>query len=149
MDPVALVRKLFPGVYRIACQTGAPVIPISTMVYDNICYVSRGAALHLERFEQQEGLNLLRDTLATLKWYIMENYGPTTRETLLCGKTPNKYWEGHINDYIAKQTIYEGEEEAHAHFVDEADKEYEEVSHLLEHIQPSIRTAFLFNKRLW
>lgn len=146
MSPNLLVRKLFSGVYRIARLTGVPVIPIGTMVYDDICYVSRGAALHLNHFEQQEALCLLRDTLATLKWEIMEKYGHTTREAILCGQFPNQYWDEHLKNYIAKQTIYENEEEAHAHFVDKADMDYEEVSGHLARIQPNIHTAFLFSK---
>lgn len=90
----------------------------------------------------------MRNTLATLKWDIMETYGSTTRETLLCGQAPDEYWYKHIEVYIAKQTVYEREEEDHAHFIDRADIEHKAVSHHLERIMPSLKTAFLFSKRL-
>lgn len=147
MSPNLLVRKLFSGVYRIACETCAPVIPMGTMLYDGIFYVSRGAPLHLEKFERQAGLNLLRDSLATLKWELMEQYGQTTREKLLCGQDPTMYWARHLENYIAKQTVYEREEEAHAHFMDQADIEHEEVSRHLAYVPPNTKTAFLFSKK--
>lgn len=86
MSENQLVRKLYPGVYRIATMTGAPVIPISTMMYGDRFYVSRGKALYFSQLNQQDALRVLRDSLATLKWEIMEKYGADIRENLLQGE---------------------------------------------------------------
>lgn len=149
MSENQLVRKLYPGVYRIAAMTGAPVIPISTMMYGDRFYVSRGKALYLSQLDQPEALQELRDSLATLKWEIMEIYGSSTRDGLLNGRTPADYWHDHIEDYIAKQKVYGREEESHAHFMDRDDIEQ---MHAFEHLStliPSTRNAFLFNKELY
>lgn len=146
-SPNLLVRKLFSGVFRIAKQTGAPIIPISTMVYDDVCYVSRGEPIYVDDYNQQEGLSILRDSLAALKWEIMEEYGKTTRKELLNGTLPDEYWNDHLKDYIAKQTIYEREEENNAHFIDASDIEYEQYLHHMDSIMPRCENAFLFNKR--
>ena len=144
MSENLLVRKLFPGIYQIAIQTNAPVIPISTMMYGNMFYVNKGQALFFNDIEQQEGLKRLRDTLATLKWEIMERYGVTTREELLYGKEPADYWHEHVENYIAKQTVYEREEESHAHFMDKGDIERMKIVNDFKHLVPNINNAFLF-----
>ena len=146
MSPNLLVRKLFPGVYKLACMSRVPVIPISTMMYDNRFYVSRGKPLYLYSYRQDEGLTILRDTLATLKWEIMEQYGSSTRAALLQGQEPEEFWTNHIENYIAKQTIYEREEEENAHYIDDADIEQFQVQEDLRRLKPSRNNAFLFGK---
>ena len=146
MSPNQIVRKLYSGVYRISREAKVPVIPISTMMYGNKFYVSRGQALHLHSMEQQEALTVLRDNMATLKWEIMETYGFSTREALLEGKTPEAYWEDHLENYIAKQKVYEREEESHAHFMDKADIEQIEAFEYRDHLIPRKENAFLFRQ---
>lgn len=147
MSENQLVRKLYPGVYRISAISGAPVIPISTMMYGDKFYVSRGKALYLAELDQQDALRKLRDSLAALKWEIMERYGVDTRENLLRGKTPDAYWADHIEDYIAKQKVYEREEESHAHFMDKDEIERMHAFKDLRKISPNLNNAFLFNTR--
>ena len=149
MSENQLVRKLYPGVYRIAALSGAPVIPISTMMYGDRFYVSKGKALYLDRLNQQEALRELRDSLATLKWEIMEKYGADTRDNLLRGQAPDDYWHEHIENYIAKQKVYEREEESHAHFMDRDDIEYAQAFEHLSTLIPNSNNAFLFSKKLY
>ena len=149
MSENQLVRKLYPGVYRIAALSGAPVIPISTMMYGDKFYVSRGKAMYLSRLDQKDALRELRDSLATLKWEIMERYGTSTREGLLHGRVPADYWNDHIEDYIAKQKVYEREEESHAHFMDKDDVEQIQAFEHLSALVPCTENAFLFNKTLY
>lgn len=149
MSENLLVRKLYPGVYRIAALTKAPVIPISTMMYSDKFYVSKGQALYLHHLEQEEALGQLRDALATLKWELMEKYGTDTRENLLQGREPSDYWSEHIESYIAEQKVYEREEESHAHFMDAADIEQAQAFEHLANLKPCYDNAFLFNKRLY
>lgn len=149
MSENQLVRKLYPGVYRIAALSGAPVIPISTMMYGDRFYVSKGKALYLDRFTQQEALRELRDSLATLKWEIMEKYGADTRDNLLQGHAPDDYWHEHVENYIAKQKVYEREEESHAHFMDREDIEYEQAFEHLLTLIPNSNNAFLFSKQFY
>lgn len=149
MSENLLVRKLYPGVFRIAAMTGVPVIPISTMMYGNRFYVNRGKALNLSRLDQRTALSELRDSLATMKWEIMERYGFATREDLLNGQAPSDYWRDHIEGYIAKQKVYEREEESHAHFMDKDDIEQIQAFEHLSALIPCKENAFLFNKRLY
>ena len=79
----------------------------------------------------------------------MEKHGQSTREDLLNGQSPADYWHEHIEDYIAKQTVYEREEESHAHFMDKADVEQAQAFNHLSMLIPSVHNAFLFNKTLY
>ena len=108
--------------------------------------MSRGTPLHLDGFNQDEGLSLLRDALATLKWEIMERYGASTREELLHGQEPDALWTDHIENYIAKQKIYEREEESHAHYMKKADIEQIQAFEHLMRLIPNKNNAFLFSK---
>ena len=127
MSENLLVRKMYPGVYRIASLTKAPVIPISTMVYDNVLYAIRGEKISLHEYEINDGLTVLRDTLASMKWELMEKYGKTSRADLLKDLTPEEYWENFIKEYEATQIVYEHEVEKNDHFLDKDDFAYIEV----------------------
>lgn len=147
MSENQLVRKLYPGVYRIAAAANVPIIPVSTMMYDKKLYVNIGAALW--KMKQQDTLIQLRDSMASLKWEIMERWGKDTREHLLGDSSPEDYWQNHIDSYIAEQTIYEHEEESKAHYMDKDDKEQAQAFEHLQLLSPNRKTAFLFNKRLY
>lgn len=55
----------------------------------------------MEGLSEQEGNALLRDTMATWYFLLMEKYGQTTREELLAGfETTDDAWE----DYVAMHT---------------------------------------------
>lgn len=144
MSQALLVLKLYSGVARMAKGAHVPVIPIATMMYGEQFFVNRGEAINLYEYTQEDGLLLLRDTLASLKWEIMELYGHTTREALLEGMKPSAWWDKHISDYIARQEIYDIEEDW-AHFVDDEDKKQAQVAGIT--LKPNFRNAFLFDKR--
>ena len=147
MSENLLVRKLYPGIFRIATLAKVPVIPISTMMYGNRFYISRGCPLFLHQMVEQEALEKLRNTLATLKWEIMEKYGVDTRGNILQGQKPEDYWINHIENYISKQKVYEREEESHAHFMDEKDVEQAQIIECLHKLTPTRNNAFLFRRQ--
>lgn len=149
MSENQLVRKLYPGVYRIAAAANVPIIPISTMMYDKKLYVNIGAAIFCQSMKQQDLLIQLRDSMASLKWAIMESYGRDTRKHLLGRLSPEEYWRDHIDSYIAKQTVYEYEEERKAHYMDADDIEQAQAFEHLGLLSTKKENAFLFNKRLY
>lgn len=147
MSENQIVRGLFPGVYKLAHTSQVPVIPMATMIYNGICYVSRGEPLRLDQHEKSAGITLLRDTMATMKWELMERYGVSTRNELLDGKTPEDYWHDHVENYIATQGIYEREAEATAHYQSPQDREQAAVKAHLDQLIPCPENAFLFRSR--
>lgn len=72
--------------------------------------------------------------------YIFIDRFPVTRS----GKV--NYWEEHLENYIARQEVYEREEESHAHYMDKNDIEQLQAFEFLDHLIPSKDNAFMFRK---
>jgi len=141
-----LVLQLFGGIYDVAKATGAVVVPIATHLEGKFVYVSTGEALDIVNYEKTEGLAVLRDEMATLKWELMERYSNVTRKELLKEKTPEEYWHDYIEHLISEVDFYDREVEDNAHFRSKEQKEYEAVCTHLEKVEPRMENAFLWRK---
>lgn len=139
-----LVLQLFGGIYDVAKETGAVVVPVATHLEGKHVYVSTGDALDISGYDKTEGLAVLRDKMATLKWELMERYSNVSRSELLKEKTPEEYWHGYIEHLISEVDFYDREVEDNAHFRSEEQKEYEAVCAHLERVEPRKENAFLF-----
>lgn len=62
-----IVQKLFPGVYDVAKQSGALVVPVVIIQESNKVYAKVCDAFDITQYERQEGLDTLRDLMATPK----------------------------------------------------------------------------------
>ena len=132
MSENLLVRKMYHGVYKVAVSMKVPIVPIATMVYGQNLYAIRGKYFYINDYDKESALAIIRDTLASLKWELMEQYGKTTREELLKGKNPDEYWDDFIQEYISTQKLYVHEQEKKDHYLDTGDKELIEVSNTME-----------------
>lgn len=102
--PDKLILELWPGAYRIAKETGSKIVPVIHYLADphkkykgNVIHTVVADPISMEGLSEQEGLALLRDTMATWYFLLMEKYGRTTREELL-GEfaTADDAWESYI-----------------------------------------------------
>lgn len=143
-----LMNKLFPGVYDVAKATGALVVPIASVIVDDNIYAMRGQAFDITQYERKEGMIVLRDNLATLRYEIIEEKAQDLRDNLPKGKKAEEYWEKRTNDLMAEVEFYDYEEELHTKFIDKNITEYCDVFAHLQNIPINYNTAFLFNKRL-
>lgn len=141
-----LVLQLFGGIYDIAKETGAVVVPVATHLEGKYVYASVGEALDIAAFEKADGLTVLRDEMATLKWELMERYSNVTRKELLKEKTPEEYWHDYIEHLISEVEFYDRDVEDNAHFRSKEQKEYEAVCAHLEEVVPKRENAFLWRK---
>lgn len=89
--PDKLLLDFWPGAYRIAKETGSKIIPVIHYLADPHKKY-KGNVIHTVIAEpiccgggEAEVLELLRDTIATWYWLLMERYGRSTRQELLCG----------------------------------------------------------------
>ena len=139
-----LILQLFGGIYDIAKETGAVVVPVATHLEGKYVFVSVGEALDIAVYKKTEGLAVLRDEMATLKWELMERYSYVTRNELLKGKTPEEYWHDYIEHLISEVDFYDREVEDNAHFRSKEQKEYEAVCTHLEKVVPRMENAFLW-----
>lgn len=84
--------NLFPGIYRIACETGARVVPVVHYIRDctnneknNLIHTVVDDPIRIDDLSEDAALQLIRETLATWFYLMMDVYGKSTRDELLNG----------------------------------------------------------------
>jgi hypothetical protein len=141
-----VVQKLFPGVYDVAKETGAVVVPIATIQEGKNVYASVLDAFDICQHDKQEGLNILRDKLATEKYELMDKYSHMNRSNIGNSK---QYWNNFLDELISTANgLYDYEIENVAHYQDKRETTYQQAFEHLNNIEINKQSAFLFNKRL-
>lgn len=115
-SPNALLIDLWPGVYRIAKETGAKVVPVAHYLGD-LTEKDKNEKIHtvidepidISKMDEKEALTLIRDTLASWHYLMMERYGKTTRDELLKGENPNDVWERLLEERVKTADRYDKE----------------------------------------
>lgn len=141
-----VVQKLFPGIYYLAKDTNALVVPIAIIqeckdVYSKVC-----EPFDICRYDKQEGLDTLRDLMATAKYELMEEHSQICRSEIGDVKA---YWQNEMDELVnSLLPFYDFEIENSSQYIDKNETTYEQAFEHLDAIQPTAQTAFLFNKRL-
>lgn len=93
-----LVLDLWPGIYRIAKETGAPIVPIVHYLRDkgpktfknkikptedDIIHTVVDDPIKIDDLSEKAALEYLRDVMATWLYLMIERYGHITREELI------------------------------------------------------------------
>lgn len=122
-SPNALLIDLWPGIYRIACETGAKVVPVVHYLRDNIA--SKNNPIHtviddpirIDDMPERVALDYIRDVLATWYYLMMEIYGSSTREEALNGAaTATQAWEQQLQERVNTVARYDQEIELWADY---------------------------------
>ena len=106
--PDKLLLDFWPGAYRLAKETGCKIVPVIHYLADphkkykgNVIHTVIANPISMDGLDEKEGCSLLRDTMATWYFLMMEKYGQTTRKELLDGfDSADDAWE----DYMAMHT---------------------------------------------
>lgn len=132
-SPNVIVTKLFSGVYTLAKETGSLVMPIGYHLDENSnlnqkpCYGILEEAFDITKYSEKEGLEILREKLATIKWELMEKYSTYKREEIDHGQDLNHEWDNYIESLINQTKWFNKEEEAKAYYKPKNEKDYQEV----------------------
>lgn len=118
------IISLWPGIYRIAKQTGAKIVPVVHYTRDmlnkdknNIIHTVIDDPIDISQMSEKETLELLRDTMATWYMLMMEKYGKSTRKKELNGfETSAEAWEEHLKQRIQTANRYDIEIETCADY---------------------------------
>lgn len=122
-SPSALVIDLWPGIYRIACETGAKVVPIVHYLRDNS--PSKHNPIHtvvddpirIDDLSECAALDYIRDVLATWYYLMMEAYGASTRDKILQDSSNTiEAWERQMAERLDTVARYDKEIELLADF---------------------------------
>lgn len=103
-SPNELLIDFWPGVYRIAKETGAEVIPMvhyvsdpSKKTKDNVIHTVVDDPISIAHLPEEQALELLREKMGTWYYLMMEKYGQSTRAEVLKGfSTSQEAWEEHL-----------------------------------------------------
>ena len=109
------IIQLWPGIYRIAKKTGAKVVPIVHYSVDmlnkdknNIIHTVIDDPIDISNLSEEEALTLLRDTMATWSYLMMEKYGKSTRKKEVgTHKTSQEAWEEHLIERVKTADRYD------------------------------------------
>lgn len=116
-SPNALIIDLWPGIYRIACETGAKVVPVVHYIRDctvkeknNPIHTVVDDPIRIDDLSEQAALNLIRDILATWFYLMMDIYGKSTRAEILNGcATATEAWEHRLTALVKTAACYDTE----------------------------------------
>ena len=86
-----LVLKLYPGIYKLAKQKNAIIVPIASIQVDNNCYSKRMNPIDITKYDEREALEYLRDTLATGKLDLMMRYANDSWKNV----SEENYWKNY------------------------------------------------------
>lgn len=116
-SPHTLILDLWPGIYRIACETGAKVIPVVHYIRDctakgknNPIHTVVDDPIRIDDLPERAALEMLRDVLGTWFYLMMDVYGKSTREDVLNGHaTSVQAWEQSLTERINTVDRYDVE----------------------------------------
>lgn len=122
-EPERLLIDFWPGIYRIAKENDTKIVPVVHYLKD-VTTKSKKEKIHtviddpmsITHLNEEDGLRLLRDKIATWIYLMMEKYGKTTREETLNGLTHDEYWESVLKGLIKTALFYDLEIELKADY---------------------------------
>ena len=145
-SPNQLMSGFFPGVYDVAKESGALVVPIATYRNGKKAYGIMEEAFDICAYDRQTGLQVLRDKLATLQYEMMEQYGQAKRTDFPYGTEADAYWKNYVDDLMAQVKYYDYDVELHTKYVDKNITPPEEAFAFLETLEVKKENAFLWRR---
>ena len=97
-----LIQKLFAGPYKLSKKTNIEVVPISTFneYGSKFIYSSVGEPLELYKYDKEEALRILRDSMATLKYIQIEKHASRVIRQDLPENARELFMEERKNEYL-------------------------------------------------
>ncbi len=125
-SPNQLALPLWNGVYRLAQETGAKIVPIIHYIADptytmdkksNPMHTVVDDAIDVKLLSQDQVLEKIRDSFSTWHYLMMEKYGKTTREELVGSfATSQEAWEDQLRKRVQTADKYDIEIETTADY---------------------------------
>lgn len=106
-SPNKIVLELYPGIWEIAKEANAVIVPIGTLKDEGRIFSSVGEAISPNGISEREGIIILRDTLATLKWNLMERASSFPSTFVPHGDEGLDYWKSVIDKEIDSVKYYD------------------------------------------
>lgn len=151
-DPNAILEHLWPGIYHIAKDINGIIMPIASlnknMKIDNDkhkkVYSILGKPIDITEYSEEEGLEIVRDAMATYKYELLDKYSKSKRDTI---GDPELYWNNYVKELIeTSKGLYDYRIENSAQYNPKGIVDESEVFKPLENITPSIENSKIYVK---
>ena len=146
-SPNELVSGLFSGVYEVARRSGALIVPIATYRNGKKAYGIREEAFDICQYEKEEGMQILRDKMATMQYELMEGCGTCRRDEFPYGDEADKYWKDYIDGLMAEVKFYDYEVELHTKYRPKGITSPKEAFSFMRNLEPKKENLFLYERR--
>lgn len=141
------VMKCFTGAVDVAVNTNAEIVPIAIEQNDNVFYINIGKNIDVKRDYNCvntkesiiDGSYKLRDSLATLKWQIWEDYCKERRDNI-----PNDYYQKFLEDRFREYPDFNIDIIESRYFKDKNIVDADEVYSFQKSLKPNYNNAFLY-----
>lgn len=147
ISPNQPVMHLFPGAVEMARECDADIVPFAVGRNGKTYYVNIGANIRFDKDDptgKYELTAMLRNTLATLKWEIIEKIPPLKRNEM-----PDDYGQKYLGEVMGTQVAtYSVQDVLDTKFNPKGQVEPTEAFAIFDQMKPSFQNAYLFNKRL-
>lgn len=113
--PERLLIDLWPGVYRMATESGCPVVPVihylrdaHSKAKDNLIHTVIDDPIDMTAFSEDQGIRYLRDVIASWYYLMMERYGKSTRAEVLKGfDMADDAWDDYLEMHTRAVPYYD------------------------------------------
>lgn len=142
-SPNELLLDFWPGVYRIAKENNALIVPMVHYTEDKSDMASTihtvvDDPIDISKMSEKEGIELLREKMGTWYYLMMEQYGQTTREELLEGyNSSQEAWEEHLKRRVKTADRYDLEIELSADYRPKNKVRAEDVFESIATLEPT------------
>lgn len=145
-SPNELISGLFSGIYDVAQKSGALVVPIATYRSGKKSYGIREEAFDILQYDKEQGIQILRNKMATMQYELMEKYGVAKRDDFPYGEAADKYWKEFIDGLMAEVEFYDYEVELNTKYRPKGVTSPKEAFSFMDSIVPNKNNIFLFGK---
>lgn len=128
------MMKIFPGAVQAAKECNVPIVPISVEQKDKHFVFNVGEELDFGNIEETEAIQILRDTLASLKWEIWERFPQEKRKDI-----PEDYYEDFLKERFDEFKVFNMEIVDGRMYRDKKDRELLEIKRDLERLKMKLR----------
>jgi len=116
------MMKIYPGVVQAAQECDVPIVPIGIEQQGKHFILNVGKEFSVTDMDETTAVQLVRDTLATLKWEIWETLPNEKRKNI-----PIDYYEKFLNDRISECAGFTVELVHGRMYKDKKDREIEQI----------------------
>lgn len=131
----------------MAKRSGALVVPVATYRNEKKAYGISEEAFDIGQYEKEEGVQILRDKMATMQYELMEKYGVCSRKDFPYEQDAERYWQNFIDRLMAEVEFYDYEVELHTKYRPKGITSPKEAFAFMENLIPNRNNAFLLRKK--